>query len=205
LTSTRTIILQVQEDKADGLLEALGKRPYIEATVMDRDERKRLRTCPCCAQVLKKEVTFSINEKLMMAMLDLLRAMSKSKSVILVNKHNPIENIPAIEREICSEFNSKLLMAAEVLGLVKPFVDGSRKMYFTDALDFFLNEERHSPATLITLNDEVIETSGAMFFDEVKLKDEKTRDRLRREFRDAIRAIPESTITFVKNGQLSLV
>ena len=39
----------------------------------------------------------------------------------------------------------------------------------------------------------------------VKLKDEKRRDQLKRLFREAVGAIPESTITFVENGQMSLV
>lgn len=203
--TVRTVILKIDEGKADGLLEALSLRSYIEIINLDREERKRLRVCPACDQTLKKEVLFSINEKLLMAMLAMLRVMAKSKSVILVNKDNPIEDISPVEREICVEFDPKLLAAAETLGLIRPFVDGSRKTYFTDALEFFLNEEPHSPSSFVTLNGEVIETSGVFFFDEVKLKDEKTRDRLRREFRDAIRAIPNSTVIFVKKGQMSLV
>lgn len=203
--ASRTVILRVEESKVDDLLGALSKRPYIEVVNMDRESRKRLRDCPCCKTRLSKEVLFLINEKMLFAMLDLIRVMAISRSVILVNKDNPIEDIPSVERDRCSAFDRKLLEKAETLGLVRSFVDGSRKSYFTDALNFFLNEEPHTPSQVVTLNGKVIETSGSMFFDEVKLKDEKTRDKLKREFKDAIKAIPASTRLFVESGQMTLV
>ena len=184
---------------------ALRKRPYISFIDMDREGRKRLRDCPCCHERIKKERSYDIDEKLLGEMLKMIKVMSVAKCVVLVNKTNPIENIPSVERERCSEFDQSLLEKAEVLGLIQPFMDGARKTYFTDALDFFLNEESHSPSHMVTLQGVVVETSGAMYFDDVKIKDKKSRDRIKREFRDAIKAIPESTITFVKNGQLSLV
>lgn len=201
----RTVVLSVEESKIEGLLEALMKRPYITVVSMDREGRKRLRTCPCCNEKVKKERSFTIDEKLLSAMFGVLEAMSISKTVILTNKENPIGDIAQVEHARCVEFDVSLLRRAETLGLLKPFIDGVRKTYFTDAMDFFLNEESHSPAVMVTIQGEVVETSGSVFFDEVKLKDEKSRDRLKREFRDAIKKIPESTITFVESGQLSLV
>ena len=201
----RTVVLSVDEGKADDLLEALSKRPYIEVISMDRAGRKRLRDCPCCRRVLSKESAFVINEKMVLAMLGLIKAMTVARTVILINKENPIDDIPSIERDRTCEFDHRLADKAEVLGLIQPFMDGTRETYFTDSLDFFLGEESHSPCNLTTLDGEVVETGGSMFFDEVKLKDENSRDRLKREFRDAIRAIPKSTITFVKQGQMSLV
>jgi hypothetical protein len=201
----RTVVLSVEESKVDGLLDALTKRPYITVVSMDREGRKRLRTCPCCKERIKKERPSTIDEKMLRAMFRVIRGMSVSKTVILTNKDTLVEEVPHIERERCVEFEVPLLEKAESLGLLKPFIDGARKTYFTDALDFFLNEEPHSPALMVTLQGELVETSGSMFFDEVKLKDEKSRDQLKREFRDAIKKIPDSTITFVKSGQLSLV
>jgi len=201
----RTVVLNVEESKVEGLLEALIKRPYIAVVSMDREGRKRLRTCPCCNEKVRKEISFTINEKLLHAMLGVIRGMSISKTVILTNKDTLLEDVPPVEHARCVEFESTLLKKAEALGLLKPFIDGARKTYFTDALDFFLNEESYSPSVMVTLQGEVVETSGSMFFDEIKIKDEKFRDKIKREFRDAIRAIPDSTITFVKSGQLSLV
>lgn len=201
----RTVVLDVEESKVDGLLEALTKRPYITVVSMDREGRKRLRTCPCCKERIKKEKPYTIDEKMLRAMLRMIGGMSVSKTVILTNKDTLLSDVPPVEHERCVEFEVPLLKKAESLGLLKPFIDGARKTYFTDALDFFLNEEPHSPASMVTIQGELVETSGSMFFDEVKLKNEKSRDQLKRELRDAIKKIPESTITFLRSGQLSLV
>lgn len=203
--SRKTIILHVDEDKAEGLVLALQKRPYIDAMIMDREERKRLRDCPACNRRLSKEVYFKINEKLILQMLAMLKVMAISKTVILINKNNPIKNIPAVEHARCVEFDPKMLARALALGLVKEFIDGLRETYFTDVFDFFLNEESHSPCNFTTLDGKVIDVGGSMFLDEVKLKDENAKSILRRDLRDAIREIPDSTITFAKNGQMSLV
>jgi hypothetical protein len=201
----RTIILSVDEDKAQGLIDALSTRDHIEVLEMDRKSRKRFRDCPCCKKRLSKEITYTINETMIMRMLAVLQKMAISKTVILTNKDIVYSSLPDIEKERCTEFDLSLLRKAKTLGLLKPFVDGSRETYFTDALEFFSNEEEHSPSYMITLDGEVVETGGGMFFDGVKLKDEKSRDRIKREFRDALKNIPKETITFVKNGQLSLV
>jgi hypothetical protein len=201
----RTVILSVDEDKAQGLIDALGTRDHIEVLPMDREGRKRFRDCPCCNRKLSKEITYTINETMIIAMLRVLEKMEISKTVILTNKDTIYSSLPDIEKDRCTEFDLRLLDKAKTLGLLKPFIDGSRETYFTDALDFFSNEEAHSPSYMITLDGEVVETGGSMFFDAVKLKDEKSRDRIKREFRDALKKIPKETITFVKNGQLSLV
>lgn len=203
--STKTVILEVEESKAQSLVDALGKRDYISVVSMDRDGRKRFRDCPCCGKRLSKEVSFTVNEKLLQAMLGVVQRMSVAKSVILVNKDNPIELMPEVEKKRCVEFDAKLLGRAETLGLLTPFVDGARKTHFTKALDFLVGAESHEPSTMVTLDGEVLETSGAIAFDEVKFKDDSSRDRLKKEFRRAVDAIPSSTITFVEKGQMSLV
>lgn len=203
--ATRTIIFEVEESRADGLVQALTKRDYISLISLDREGRKRFRDCPACHKRLSKEVSYTINEKMLDAMLAMIRKMSVAKSVVLVNKENPMEMLPEAEKPRAVEFDDRLLERAEVLGLVTPFMDGNRKTYFTKALDFFLSAEAHKPSTMVTLDGEVVETSGVIVFDDVKLKNENRRDKLKREFREAIKAIPESTITFVEKGQMSLV
>jgi len=203
--AARTIVLNVDEDKADGLLDALSKRPYIDVVAMDREGRKRFRDCPCCNKRLSKEITYTVNEAMLMAMLEVLRKMAVSKTVILTNKDTLRDSLPVVEQDRCAEFDLPLLHKAKTLGLLKPFMDGNRETYFTDAIDFFSNEDAHSPSYMISLDGEVVETGGSMFIDGVKLKDEKSRDRLKREFRDALKKIPKDTITFVTNGQMSLV
>lgn len=201
----KVVIFSVDADKADGLVSALEKRDYITVVSMDRESRKRFRDCPCCKRRLAKEVLFTINDKLLHEMLRLLRGMTIAKTVILVNKDNPISDIPHVERERCVEFDPKMLWRAEILGLVKPFIDGTRKTYFTDAMEFLINEEAHSPSYMVTIDGEVVETGGSAFLDEVKFKDEQSKTTLKRELRVAVGAIPESTITFVTKGQMSLV
>jgi len=203
--SKRTVILSVDEGRAQGLVDALGKRDYITVVTLSREQRKSLRECPCCKKPLSKERKFVINDKLLGPLLGLVRKMAVAKTVILTNKENPFENIPPVEQERCAEFDAKLLHKAEILGLVKPFVDGERRTYFTDALPFLLNEEGHDPSYMITLDGEVVETGGSSFFDEVKFNNDVQRDRMKKDFREAIKAIPKSTITFVENGQMSLV
>ena len=201
----RTVILQVEESKADGLVDALSKRDYISVVRMDREGRKHLRDCPACNKRLSQEVSYTINEKMLEAMLGVIRKMSVSKGVILINKENPLNLIPDVEHRRCVEFDHKLAARAEALGLLTPFMDGDRQTYFTEALDFFLCADSHEPSPLVTLDGEIVDKGGVIAFEEVKLKDEKRRDQLKRLFREAVGAIPESTITFVENGQMSLV
>lgn len=203
--ATRTVILEVEESRADGLIDALTKRDYISLVSMDREGRKRFRDCPCCHKRLSKEVSYTINEKMLDAMLAMVQKMSVAKSVVLVNRENPMEMLPDAEKPRAVEFDHRMLERAEVLGLVTSFMDGNRKTYFTKALDFFLGAEAHKPSTMVTLDGEVVETSGVIVFDDVKLKDENRRNRLKREFREAVKAIPESTMTFIEKGQMTLV
>lgn len=200
-----TIILSVDEGKASGLVSALGKRDYIDVISLDREGRKKLRDCPACHKQLSKERKHVIDDKLLGPMLGLVRKMAISKTIILTNKENPYENIPPVEQERCQEFEMRLLRKAEALGLVTSFMDGSRKTYFTDALPFLLNEESHSPSYMITLDGEVVETGGSVFLDEVKFNNDTQKDRLKKDLRKAVESIPDSTVTFVKNGQMSLV
>lgn len=199
------VILRVDEDRAQGLIDALSTRDHIEIVTMDREGRKRFRDCPACKRKLAKEMIHPINEKMLNALLGVVKKMSVAPSVVLVNKENPLDSIPPVERDRTCEFDLKLLGWAETLGLLTPFTDGNRQTYFTQALGFLSNEVSHSPSYLVSIDGEVAETGGSAFFDEVKFKDNAVRDRLKRDFREAIKAIPKSTITFVEKGQMSLV
>lgn len=203
----RTLILQVEDDKHDGLVEALKKRPSIHIVSLDREGRKKFRDCPCCNRRLARESSFTINEPFVECLTTIAGKMSIAKTVILVFEGMSFATIPPVEQERCAVVDETMAVRAETLGLIKPFLDGARKTHFVTAagIEFLRGEKPASPSTIVTLEGEVVETSGEILLDNVKFKDTIRGEDAKRRARDAVKRIPESVMNFVINGQMSLI
>lgn len=205
--SRRIIVLDVEADKHDGLVDALCKRPYIHFIPMDREARRQLVHCPACKHKLSKETSFTLNEQVVDSLLKIVDKMKVAKTVILVNKDNPLSRIPPVEHERCVEVDPLVVFRAETLGLLKAFVDGSRPAYYVTmaGIDFLSGERPASPCTMCVLDGEVVELSGEMMIENVKFKDVHRAGSVARDAARAVKALPESVMSFVTSGQMSLI
>lgn len=203
---SKIIVLEVPEDKCDGLIEAMQKRAYT-VHVMDREGRKKLVDCPGCKRRLAKESSFTINEHFLEALTAIAAKMSVAKTVIITNKENPRDSIPPVEHPRCVEIDPAMAFRAEAFGLIKRFQDGDRVTHYvtTAGLEFLKGEKPASPCTVVTLDGEVVETSGELLIESVKFKDEIRAGTLKRAALDAVKRIPEQHVNFVINGQMSLI
>jgi hypothetical protein len=205
--SSRILILNVDNDNYDSLVEALLKRHYISVVPIDREGRKRLSVCPVCNHKLKKEASFTIDEHIVDAMIKIVEKMRYTKTVLLVNKENPQAGYSTVEHERCVEVDPVVIYRAETLGLLKPFLDGSRKTHYvtTAGLEFLSGEKPASPCTMFVLDGEVVETSGQLVIEDVKFKDAHRGGSVARDAARVVKALPESVMSFVINGQMSLI
>lgn len=205
--SGRTLVLEVDLDKYESLVEALGKRPYIRVVSMDRQGRKDLVDCPACHKRLSKESSFTINDLMVCCLTKIVDKMRSFKSVLLVNKDNPASGVSEVERERCVEVDPTTIFRAEALGLINSFTDGSKLSYFvtTAGMDFLSGEKPAAPCTLVVLDKEVVETSGELMIEDVKCKDSFKITTVVRNASKAVEALPESVLNFVTNGQMSLI
>ena len=205
--SSRILILDVDEDKYDGLVDALVKRSHIRVVPMDREGRKVLIDCPCCKRKLSKESSFTINEQVVHALLRIVEKMRLTKTVILVNKDNPKAAFSTVEHERCVEADPAVIYRAETLGLLRPFLDGSRRTHFVTSagLKFLSGESPASPCTMVVLDGEVVDTGGELAIEDVKFKDAHRGGLVARDAARAVKALPDGVVSFVVNGQMSLI
>jgi hypothetical protein len=204
---SRILILEVDDDKYDGLVVALVKRPHIRVIGMDREGRKAHSDCPCCKRKLSKESTFTINDHMVSSLISVAQKMAIAKTVILVNKENPISALPSVEADRCVEVDPITIFRAMALGLLRQFTDGSRATHFVSAagLLFLSGEKPAAPCSVTTLDGDVLDTSGEILIDGVKFKDPaKGRETCRLASR-VTADIPDSVMNFVINGQMSLI
>jgi hypothetical protein len=201
------LILDVDADKYESVVEAMKKRPSIRVVSMDREARKNLSECPACGKRLSKESSFTIDEKIVDALIKIAEKMRVAKTVVLVNKDNPITALSSIEHERCVEIDPVVIHRALTLGLLKSFMDGARLTHFVTAmgLDFLSGEKPASPCTMHVLDGEVVETSGELAIENVKFKDVHRAGSVARDGARAVKAIPEHVMNFVTKGQMSLI
>lgn len=204
---SRILVLDIDDDKHDGFVEAIVKRAYIRVVSMEREARKQLSDCPCCGRRLSKELPFTVNDHIVEALVSIAGKMKIAKSVIIVNKDNLATTIPPVEMERCVEIDALTLFRLETLGLVCPFQDGSRETYFISAtgLAFMSGEAPAKPCTVVTLDGEIIEMSGELTIEDVKYKDQIRGDTLKRLASRAVKALSDDVINFVTSGQISLI
>lgn len=203
----RILILDVDADKYDGIVEALRKRPSVRVVSMDREARKGLRECPACNRKLSKESSFTLDEKIVDSLIKIAEKMRVAKTVVLVNEDNPLAALSSVEHERCVEIDPVVIYRAEILGLLKPFLDGSRNTHYitTAGLEFLSGEKPASPCTMFVLDGEVVETSGELAIENVKFKDVHRAGSVARDGARTVKAIPEHVMSFVANGQMSLI
>jgi hypothetical protein len=205
--SSRILILDVDADKYDGIVEALRKKPSVRVVSMDREARRHLRECPACSRKLAKESSFTIDEKIVDALIRIAEKMRVSKTVVLVNEDSPKAALSSVEHERCVEVDPVIIHRAVILGLLKPFMDGARLTHYvsTQGLDFLSGEKPASPCTMFVLDGEVVETSGELLIENVKFKDAHRAGSVARDGARAVKAIPQHAMSFVNNGQMSLI
>jgi len=204
--SAKIIFLEVPEDKCDNFLDAMMKRGW-PVHILDREGRKKLVDCPGCKRKLSKESAFTINDYFVDYLTMIAAKMSIAKTVIVTNSDNPRDSIPPAEHPRCVDIPPPMIFRAEAMGLIKRFQDGDRVTYFVTSagLSFLNGEQAAKPCTVVTLDDEVVETYGELGIDGVKFKNEIRAGTLKRAAMDAVKAIPEQHMNFVINGQMSLI
>lgn len=202
-----TVVLEVDAEKASELVSALSKRDYIRVLDLSRDGKKHLKVCPCCGHNFPRETTHTITFEIVEALVRVVAAMKVSKSVILVNKNNPISRLPEYERPRCVEMSHRLIERAIELGLLQEFKEGSRQTYFATeaALRFLGGKEPLSPSTVVVCQGNILERSGSSMVDEVKFKDRIRHDRCILAAKKAVAELPKAVVDFVENGQISLM
>ena len=203
----RIIILSVEADKHDSLVEALGKREYIRVISMDRHSRRHMTECPCCSRRLSKESSFTISDNMITYLISVVEKMTVTKTVVLVNKDNPITALSPIEHVRCVEVDPMIISRAEALGLLKTFIDGCRLTHYvsTTGLEFLSGEKPAAPSTVFVLDGEIVERSGELLIENVKFKDEIQKGTITRNAAKAVKSLPEYVMNFVVNGQMSLI
>ena len=201
------ILLEVATDRVDELIQALSKRPYIKVLSLGREEREKLEECPACGRKFHQESVVTVNAEMLTYLVRMLRRMRLAKSLVLINKRNPLEKIPEPERERAIQFPFPLLEKAEMIGLVKKFLDGSTTTYFVTkkGVGFLSGKEVLSPSRYIVADGKVLETSGQLSINDVKFGDRVDREKVLQEARRAVNELPTRALQFINSGQISLM
>lgn len=201
------ILIEISPEKAEELIHALEKRPYIKILSLNKEERERLESCPACGRKFHRESTVTVTADMLPFLVRLLRRMRMSKSLVLINKRNPIEKIPEFEKERAIPFPYNLVEKAELLGLIRKFIDGSTETYFVTkkGLAFLSGKEPLSPSRYMVADGKVLETSGQLFINEVKFTDRVDHDKVIQEAKRAAEELPQRVLQFIEKGQIFLV
>ncbi len=205
------VLLQVDEERADELIDALSKRAFVQVVKLDREARRGLGTCPVCERRFGKETAVTVNEAMFWAIDAIVSRMRQTgaKSIIIVGSENEIatSNLHEIEKKRAVVCSTEVLIQALRFKLLSEFTDGRQKTFYpTQAcLDFFSGVKPLSPARIIIQDSKVIERSGHMVVEDVKFKDQIIRDRMLRDIKHKINGLSERVKTFVRTGQIPLI
>lgn len=203
----RTLIIEVATDRAEELIAALSKRPYIRILSLDRRQRKEMGSCPACNRQFTKESIVSVNAEMLGFLVNMLRRMKIAKSVVLVNKRNPVDKVPLQERERAVPFPAPLAEKAELLGLISKCYDGSTETHYVTnrGLSFLNGDTALRPSKLIVADGKILEQDGELLVENVRFSDRIDHDKLLREAKMAIKELPERVREFIKSGQTTLI
>ena len=207
LSATRYILLEVDSSKADELIAALVKRSYIKSVDLTKLEQRKLHTeCPVCHKELTREWVATVTDQVVYGCLSILNGMKTNKSVVIYNK-SYIEEVRPIDRPRSVPFPYKPLYTARLLGLVGHFVDGSQDTFYVTpkGIEFLAKDEPLTPCRVTVVDNTVLDSSGSMKLDDVKSKDRAKFSETVLRLREAVKALPETTLTFVRTGQVPLL
>lgn len=207
MSGKRYLLIEVDEAKADSLLTALLERSYIKHVNLFRlPDRDAFDECPVCKEELSKQWVATVTDQMVYGCLQILTMMRHSKTAVVYNK-SFLDEVRPIDRPRAVPFPYKLLYAARLLGIVDWFQDGSQDTFYitTKGMAFLSGDEELKPARLMVANHVVIESSGSMWLDDVKRKDVAKFSEAVIKLREAVKALPETTLQFVKSGQVPLL
>ena len=201
------LVLEIDAGKVEELAQALSKRPYIKILSLSREDRERLEACPACGRKFSREVVVTVNAEMLTFLVQMLRRLKVAKSVVLVNKRNPIDTVMVPDRERAVAFPHPLIEKAELLSLIKKFDDGSTETYFITkkGLSFLSGREPLKPSRYIVSDGKVLEMSGQLDINDVKFSDRVDHDKLMREAKKAVLDLPDKVVQFIQSGQIPLM
>ena len=205
----RLVLLEIEEARAQELLDALAKRSYVKLipapyTRMQRDE---LIACPACNHKFGHERTVTVTEEIVLSLVCMLEKMKLAKSVVLVDDEEDIQLLPVPERERAVVFQERHKAHALMLGLIQQFMDGRQETYFVtkNSINFLLDKAPISPAKIIMSDGQVLAREGSMTMEDVKYKDRIKKDRLAWAAKRAYNVMPVPVKEFVESGQIPLM
>lgn len=202
MSARRIIVLDVAEAKADELLSALSKRDYLKVTSLDRNK-----PCPLCSHKFSPPQKIIVTQDLLSHLVDIAEKMTQFKSLILTNQKLRLEDVSVHEKPRCLEVPHKYVLHAEVLGLVKSYIDGRVAVHhLTEKGMQFLLGEGISPSKVILIDGKIESTDKTpVTMEQVKFKDRIDRDKLVTRAKMVIGQWPTGIREFVQKGQVSLL
>lgn len=209
MAGKRVVLLQVDEERADELIDALAKRSFVKIISLDRETRKALGSCPVCERKFGKELLVTVNEELFWMIDGIISRMLQSgaKSVVVVPDEKSASDLVEVEKRRAVICSPDAMARATRLGLLAEIQDGRYKTHYpTQAcLDFFSNSAPLAPSKIVIADGKVIERHGTMTVEHVKFKDQIIRDRMLRDIKRKIDGLSERVKIFVRTGQMPLI
>ena len=200
------MLLAVNDERAADLRAALEKREYIRFVDLDRETRKKLADCPACGRKFIREVTYTITEELVESLAIIVGGMRQAKSVVIVNKKNHLKDVILHERPRMVEVPAAMLRRTMFLGLVERFMDGEQETYFVTGkgLDL-LTGEPVSPATVVIVNDLIIDEMDEMTIEQVKFRNVVRHEILIKSVKRLVKELPKEVRDFAAGNQMPLI
>jgi hypothetical protein len=207
MSGRRFIVINVEENRADELISALGKRSYLQVVNLDREERQRLGKCPACLKPFSEEKALPISGKLVEKLVAIAETMKITRSVLLYNSKTPLSSIIEHEHPRCVELDPLSIDYAVNAGLLQVVQDGRhRAFHLTGKALKYLSGESISPSRLIFADGKLVATDDAQTdITKLKIKDRVALDKLVASAKRAVHQIPKPVLDFIENGQVSIL
>jgi len=200
------LLLAVNDERVAELREALEKREYIKVIDLDRETRKKIGVCPACGRKFHRETTYIITEDLVEALAAMISGMRQAKSVVIINKKNHLKDVTLHERPRSVEVPAAILRRAVFFGLVEHLLDGEQDTYFVTAKGLeFMDGETVSPATVVIVNDQIIDSSGSVKIEQVRFRNMTRHEMLIKSVKKLIKELPKEVRDYVVGNQTSLI
>lgn len=198
----RVVLLEIAEARADELLSALSKRDYLKVVALDRNK-----PCPLCSHKFSPPQKVVVTQDLLAHLIAIAEKMTHFKSLVLTNQKLRADDVSVHEKPRCLEVPHKYVLHAEVLELVKSYVDGRITVHhLTEKGMRFLLGESVSPSKVILIEGKIESVDKTpVSMEQVKFKDRIDRDKLVTRAKMVIGQWPIGIRGFVEKGQVSLL